>query len=36
LTPADLEVAWEYAAANLEEIASDIRVNGIGDAGFVE
>jgi uncharacterized protein (DUF433 family) len=36
LTPADLEAAWEYAAANLAEIDSDIRENEEGAAGFVE
>ena len=36
LTPADLEAAWEYAAASLAEIDSDIRENEEGAAGFVE
>ena len=36
LTPADLEVAWEYAAANAEEIDRAIRENEEGDEGFVE
>jgi uncharacterized protein (DUF433 family) len=36
LTPADLEAAWEYAAANLEEIDRVIRENDEGAAGFVE
>jgi uncharacterized protein (DUF433 family) len=36
LTPADLETAWEYAAANLTEIDRAIRENEEGAAGFVE
>jgi uncharacterized protein (DUF433 family) len=36
LTPADLEAAWEYVAANLAEIDSDIRENEEGEEGFVE
>jgi hypothetical protein len=36
LTPADLEAAWEYAAANLEEIDRDSHENEEGEAGFVE
>jgi uncharacterized protein (DUF433 family) len=36
LTPADLEAAWEYAAANLAEIDRAIRENEEGAAGFVE
>jgi uncharacterized protein (DUF433 family) len=36
LTPADLEAAWEYAAANAEEIDRDIRENEEGEEGFVE
>jgi uncharacterized protein (DUF433 family) len=36
LTPADLEVAWEYAAANAEEIERAIRENDEGEEGFVE
>jgi uncharacterized protein (DUF433 family) len=36
LTPADLEAAWEYAAANLEEIDRAIRENEEGAAGFME
>jgi uncharacterized protein (DUF433 family) len=36
LTPADLEVAWEYAAANAEEIDQAIRENEEGEEGFVE
>jgi uncharacterized protein (DUF433 family) len=36
LTPADLEAAWEYAAANAEEIDRAIRDNEEGEAGFVE
>jgi type III restriction enzyme len=36
LTPADLEAAWEYAAANEEEIDRAIRDNEAGEEGFVE
>ena len=36
LTPADLEAAWEYAAANAEEIHRAIRENEEGEEGFVE
>jgi uncharacterized protein (DUF433 family) len=36
LIPADLEAAWEYAAANLAEIDRTIRENEEGEAGFVE
>jgi uncharacterized protein (DUF433 family) len=36
LTPADLEAAWEYAAANAEEIDRAIRENEAGAEGFVE
>jgi uncharacterized protein (DUF433 family) len=36
LTPADLEGAWEYAAANFAEIDRAIRDNEEGAAGFVE
>jgi uncharacterized protein (DUF433 family) len=36
LTLADLEAAWEYAAANLAEIDRAIRENEEGQAGFVE
>jgi uncharacterized protein (DUF433 family) len=36
LTPADLEEAWEYAAAHLEEIDEAIRANEEGNDGFVE
>jgi hypothetical protein len=36
LTPADLEVAWEYAAANAEEIDQAIRDNEAGTAGLAE
>ena len=36
LTPADLEAAWEYAAANREEIDRAIRENEEGEEGFVE
>ncbi len=36
LTPADLEAAGEYAAANRQEIDSAIRENEEGAAGFVE
>jgi uncharacterized protein (DUF433 family) len=35
LTPADLEAAWAYAAANAEEIDRDIRENEEGEEGFV-
>jgi len=36
LTPADLEAAWEYAAANAEEIDVAIRENEAGEEGSVE
>jgi len=36
LAPADLEAAWEYAAANAEEIDRAIRANEEGDEGLVE
>jgi uncharacterized protein (DUF433 family) len=36
LTPADLEAAWEYAAANPEEVDRAIRENEEGEEGFVE
>jgi uncharacterized protein (DUF433 family) len=36
LTPADLEAAWEYAAAHAEEIDRAIRENEEGDEGLVE
>jgi uncharacterized protein (DUF433 family) len=36
LTPGDLEAAWEYAAANAEEIDRAIRENEEGDEGLVE
>lgn len=36
LTVADLEAAWEYAAANAEEIDTAIRENEAGEEGFVE
>jgi uncharacterized protein (DUF433 family) len=36
LTPADLEAAWEYAAANPEEIHRAIRANEEGAEGLVE
>ncbi len=36
LTPADLEAAWEYAAAHPEEIDQAIRENEAGEEGFVE
>jgi uncharacterized protein (DUF433 family) len=36
LTPADLEAAWQYAAANEEEIDRAIRENEAGEAGLVE
>ena len=36
LTAADLEAAWEYAAAHAEEIDRDIRENEAGEEGFVE
>jgi uncharacterized protein (DUF433 family) len=36
LTPADLEAAWEYAAAHPEEIDTAIRENEAGEEGFVE
>lgn len=36
LTPADLEAAWDYAAAHPEEIDEAIRANEEGEEGFVE
>jgi uncharacterized protein (DUF433 family) len=36
LTVADLEAAWEYAAAHPEEIDPAIRENEEGEQGFVE
>jgi len=36
LTPADLTAAWEYAAANPDEIDRDIRENEEGEEGLVE
>ena len=36
LSPADLEAAWEYAAANAQEIDCAIRENEEGDEGLVE
>ena len=36
LNSADLEAAWDYAAANLAEIDRDISENEEGKAGFVE
>ena len=36
LTPADLEAAWEYAAAHAEEIDRAIRENEEGEEGLVE
>jgi uncharacterized protein (DUF433 family) len=36
LTNADLEAAWDYAAANKEEIDESIRENEEGEEGFVE
>jgi type III restriction enzyme len=36
LTPADLEAAWAYAAANTEEIDRAIRENEEGAEGLVE
>ena len=36
LTPADLEAAWEYAAANREEIDRAIQDNEAGQPGLVE
>ena len=36
LTPADLEAAFEYAAANPEEIDRAIFQNEQGEEGFVE
>jgi uncharacterized protein (DUF433 family) len=35
LQPTDLEAAWEYAAANAEEIDQAIRGNEQGEEGFV-
>jgi uncharacterized protein (DUF433 family) len=36
LTPADLQAAWEYAAAHADEIDRAIRENEEGDEGLVE
>ena len=36
LTAADLEAAWDYAAAHLEEIDEAIRANEEGKEGIVE
>jgi uncharacterized protein (DUF433 family) len=36
VTPADLEVAWEYAAAHSDEIEQAIQENEAGEEGFVE
>ncbi len=36
LSSADMEAAWEYAAANSEEIAFAIKENEEGEAGFAE
>ena len=36
LTPPDLEAAFEYAAANPDEIDQAIRENEAGEEGFVE
>jgi uncharacterized protein (DUF433 family) len=36
LTPADLEAAWEYEAANRKEIDQAIHDNETGDEGFIE
>ena len=36
LIPADLNAAWDYAAANAEEIDRAIRENEEGDEGLLE
>jgi uncharacterized protein (DUF433 family) len=36
LRPADLEAAWEYAAANPDEIERAIREPEVGEDGAVE
>jgi uncharacterized protein (DUF433 family) len=36
LTPTDLEVAWQYWVAHMEEIDHDIRENEAGAEGPVE
>ena len=36
LTPADLETAWEYAAAHADEMDEAIRENEDGEEGLVE
>ena len=36
LTPADLEAAWDYVAANRDEIEQAIRENEEGDDGSME
>jgi uncharacterized protein (DUF433 family) len=36
LTPADLDAAWEYSAAHMEEIDRAIHENETGAEGFVE
>jgi uncharacterized protein (DUF433 family) len=36
LSPADLEAAWEYAAANAQEVDRAIRENEEGEEGLVD
>jgi uncharacterized protein (DUF433 family) len=36
LTPADLQAAWEYAEAHIDEIEQAIRENEEGEEGLVE
>ena len=36
LTRADLDAAWEYAAAHPNEIDQAIQENEVGDSGLVE
>jgi len=36
LTPPDLEAAWDFVAANREEIEQAIRENEEGDDGLVK
>lgn len=36
LTPTDLEAAWKYAEANMDEIEKAIRENEEGEEGLVE
>jgi uncharacterized protein (DUF433 family) len=36
LTEADLEAAWEYVAANREEIDQAIQQNEAGEDGFID